>query len=53
MMKIVRKGTDLAGATEVAKDEAPGLKGVTLRDPNGIAFQVIQRAVAFLFDVLI
>ena len=32
-----------AGATEVAKDEAPGLKGVTLRDPNGIAFQVMQR----------
>ena len=32
-----------AGATEVAKDEAPGLKGVTLRDPNGIAFQVMRR----------
>ena len=32
-----------AGATEVAKDEVPGLKGVTLRDPNGIAFQVMQR----------
>jgi hypothetical protein len=32
-----------AGATEVAKDEAPGLKGVTLRDPNGLAFQVMQR----------
>ena len=33
-----------AGATEVAKDEVPGLKGVTLRDPNGLAFQVMQRA---------
>ena len=33
-----------AGATEVAKDEAPGLVGVTLRDPNGLAFQVMQRA---------
>ena len=32
-----------AGATEVAKDEVPGLKGVTLRDPNGLAFQVMQR----------
>ena len=32
-----------AGATMVAKDEVPGLKGVTLRDPNGIAFQVMQR----------
>ena len=32
-----------AGAEMVAKDEVPGLKGVTLRDPNGIAFQVMQR----------
>ena len=31
-----------AGATEVAKDEVPGLKGVTLRDPNGLVFQVMQ-----------
>ena len=33
-----------AGATEVAKDEVPGLVGVTLRDPNGLAFQVMRRA---------
>ena len=40
-----------AGATEVAKDEAPGLKGVTLRDPNGIAFQVMQRKRPVVADV--
>ena len=40
-----------AGATEVAKDEAPGLKGVTLRDPNGIAFQVMQRQRPVVGDV--
>ena len=34
-----------AGATEVAREEidSPYLKGVTLRDPNGIAFQVMKR----------
>ena len=40
-----------AGATEVAKDEVPGLKGVTLRDPNGLAFQVMQRAKPVVSDV--
>ena len=40
-----------AGATEVAKDEVPGLKGVTLRDPNGIAFQVMQRERPVVSDV--
>lgn len=40
-----------AGATEVAKDEVPGLKGMTLRDPNGIAFQVMQREKPVVSDV--
>ena len=40
-----------AGATEVARDEAPGLKGATLRDPNGIAFQVMRRERPVVSDV--
>ena len=40
-----------AGATIVAKDEAPGLKGVTLRDPSGIAFQVMKRENPVTSDV--
>ena len=40
-----------AGAMEVAKDEVPGLKGVTLRDPNGLAFQVMKRAKPVVSDV--
>ena len=40
-----------AGATEVAKDEVPGLKGVTLRDPNGLAFQVMQREKPVVSDM--
>lgn len=40
-----------AGATEVAKDEVPGLKGVTLRDPNGLAFQVMQRENPVISDM--
>ena len=40
-----------AGATEVAKDEVPGLKGVTLRDPNGLAFQVMQREKPVISDM--
>ena len=40
-----------AGATEVAKDEVPGLKGVTLRDPNGLAFQVMKREKPVISDM--
>ena len=40
-----------AGAAEVAKDEVPGLKGVTLRDPNGLAFQVMKREKPVVSDM--
>ena len=40
-----------AGATVVAKDEVPGLKGTTLRDPNGLAFQVMQREKPVISDM--
>ena len=37
-----------AGATCGAKDDAPGLKGYLMRDPQGIPFQIIQRAKSIL-----
>ena len=40
-----------AGATEVAKDDVPSLKGVTLRDPNGLAFQVMKREKPVISDM--
>ena len=33
-----------AGATCVATDDVPGLKGRLLRDPQGIPFQIVKRA---------
>ncbi len=37
-----------AGATCGAKDDVPGLKGYLMRDPQGIPFQIVQRARSIL-----